>query len=165
MALEIKQLAGSVRTPEETAAAVDAELGQIVKSLVFVAPRPLGRLAPILCLLSGRQQADPAVVAAAAGEVAVRHATEREARDLTGYSPGGIPPFGHGRDVRILMDQDLGRQPWVWAAAGVDSAVFRMSPRTLRMLSNAIVAPLAQSLRDTPAGEGFSSSWRLAGPA
>ena len=145
MALEIKLLAGSGHTPEEAAAAVDAELDQMVKSLVFVAPRPLGRLVPIVCLVSGRQQADPVALAAVAGEVAVRHATDREAQDLIGYPIGGIPPFGHGRDVRVLMDQDLGRHQWVWAAAGAEAALFQVSPGTLRMLSNATVAPLVQA--------------------
>ena len=42
-----------------------------------------------------------------------------------------------------MMDQDLAAYQWVWAAAGTDTAVFRVAPRTLRMLCNAVVAPLA----------------------
>ena len=143
VALDIRLLPESTCTAEEAAAAVDAELGQIVKSLVFVVPRPDGRLAPIVCLVSGRNQVDLNLLAAVTGEVAIRPATLREARELTGYPDGGTPPFGHGRDVRILMDQDLAQYEWVWAAAGVDTAIFRVAPRTLRMLSNAIVAPVA----------------------
>jgi prolyl-tRNA editing enzyme YbaK/EbsC (Cys-tRNA(Pro) deacylase) len=45
--------------------------------------------------------------------------------------------------VRVLMDQDLCAYQWIWAAAGTESAVFRVAPRTLRMLSNAVVAPVA----------------------
>jgi prolyl-tRNA editing enzyme YbaK/EbsC (Cys-tRNA(Pro) deacylase) len=134
----------STHSAEDAAAAVGAGLGQIVKSLVFVAPRPEGRLAAIVCLVSGRNQVDLSLLAAVTGEFAIRRATAREARDLTGYSIGGIPPFGHGRDVRILMDQDLCQYQWVWAAAGTDTAVFRVEPRVLRMLSNAIVSPLAE---------------------
>jgi len=141
--LDIRLMPDSTRSAEEAAAAVDAELGQFVKSLLFVAPRPEGRLVPVVCLVSGRNQVDLSLLAAATGEVAIRGATAREARDLTGYSIGGIPPFGHGRDVPILMDQDLCKYQWVWAAAGTDSAVFRVAPRTLRMLSNALVVPLA----------------------
>jgi prolyl-tRNA editing enzyme YbaK/EbsC (Cys-tRNA(Pro) deacylase) len=143
VALDIRLVPDSTHTPEEIAAAVDGELGQIVKSLVFVAPRPDGRLVPVVCLVSGRDQVDVGLLAAVTGEFAIRGATAREARDLTGYSVGGIPPFGHSRDVRILMDQDLCRYEWVWAAAGTDSAVFRVAPKTLRMLSNAVVAPVA----------------------
>jgi prolyl-tRNA editing enzyme YbaK/EbsC (Cys-tRNA(Pro) deacylase) len=143
VALDIRLMPDSTRSAEEAAAAVDAELGQIVKPLVFVAPRPDGRLVPVVCLVSGRNKVDLGLLAAVTGEFAIRGATAREARDLTGYSVGSIPPFGHGREVRILMDQDLCRYEWVWAAAGTGSAVFRVSPQTLRMLSNAVVAPVA----------------------
>ncbi len=143
VALDIRVFESSTHTAEGAAATVDAEVGQIVTSLVFVAPRPDGRLVPIICLVSGRNQVDLPLLAAVTGEVAIRQATAREARELTGFSSGGIPPFGHGREARILMDQDLGKYQWVWASAGTDSAVFRVSPRTLRMLANAVVAPLA----------------------
>ncbi|HEX7611513.1 MAG TPA: YbaK/EbsC family protein [Candidatus Limnocylindrales bacterium] len=143
--LDIRLMPHAVHTAEEAAAALYAELGQIVKSLVFVAPRPGGRLVPIVCLVSGRNQVDLSLLAAVSGEVAIREATVCEARDLTGYAVGGIPPFGHRRDVRILMDQDLSQYQWVWAAAGTDRDVFRVAPKTLRMLSNALVAPVAET--------------------
>jgi prolyl-tRNA editing enzyme YbaK/EbsC (Cys-tRNA(Pro) deacylase) len=143
VALDIRVFRSSTYTAEETAVTVDAEIGQIVKSLVFVSPRPEGRLIPIICLVSGRNQVDLPLLAAVAGEVSIRQATVRQARELTGFSVGGIPPFGHGREVRILMDQDLCQYQWVWASAGVDSTVFRVPPRTLQMLANAVVTPLA----------------------
>jgi len=143
--LDIRFLPATTHTAAEAAAAVEAELGQIVKSLVFVAPRPDGRLIPFVCLVSGEDRVDLALLAAVTGEFAIRRASAREARELTGYSIGGIPPFGHSRDVRILMDQDVCAYQWVWAAAGTDGAVFRVSPGTLRMLSNAFVAPLADA--------------------
>jgi prolyl-tRNA editing enzyme YbaK/EbsC (Cys-tRNA(Pro) deacylase) len=152
VALDIRVFSGSTRTAQETALTVDAEVGQIVNSLVFVAPRPEGRLASFVCLFSGRNQVDLPLLAAVTGEVAIRQATAREARDLTGYAVGAIPPFGHGRDVRILMDQDLCGYQWIWASAGTDGAVFRVGPKTLRILANAIVAPLAAaSWMTTPA--------------
>jgi prolyl-tRNA editing enzyme YbaK/EbsC (Cys-tRNA(Pro) deacylase) len=143
--LDIRFMPESTHTAEDAAAAVEADLGQIVKSLVFVAPRPEGRLAAIVCLVSGRNYVDLSLLNAVTGEIAIRQATAREVRELTGYSIGGIPPFGHGRDVRVLMDPDLCQYEWVWAAAGADTAVFMVSPRTLRMLSNAVVAPVAQT--------------------
>jgi prolyl-tRNA editing enzyme YbaK/EbsC (Cys-tRNA(Pro) deacylase) len=41
------------------------------------------------------------------------------------------------------MDPDLDRYPEVWAAAGLDRAVFPVTPAALRRLTDAIVAPLA----------------------
>ena len=147
VALDIRFMPAYAHTAQEASAAVGAELGQIVESRVFVAPRPEGRLVAIVCLVSGRNQVDLSLLAAVTGEVEIRPATAREAGELTGYCVGGIPPFGHGRDVPIVMDQDLCRYQWVWAAGGTDKAVFRLAPRVLRMLSNAVVAPLADGFR------------------
>lgn len=145
--LEVSTFAESTHTAEEAAAALGAELGQIVKSLVFVVPGAAGELEPVLCLVSGVNRVDMARLAAVTGEPAIRRATAREANDLTGFTIGGIPPIGHSRSVRVIMDPDLGRYETVWAAAGLPTAVFPVAPATLRMLSNAEVTPLAQVVR------------------
>ena len=137
----------STHTAVEAAAAVGAELGQIVKSLVFVAPRPESDPEPIVCLVSGPNRVDIARLAAVAGEPEIRRATAREANDLTGFVIGGIPPIGFGRTLRVIMDPDLGRYPTVWAAAGLPTAVFEVPPATLRTLANAMVAPITEERR------------------
>ena len=141
--LEVTVFDASTHTAAEAAAAVGAGLGQIVKSLVFVVPTESGP-EPLLCLVSGPNRVDIARLAAVTGEAEIRRATAREAHDLTGFSIGGIPPIGHLRPVRVIMDPDLGRYPVVWAAAGLPTAVFPVPPGTLRVLANATVAPIAE---------------------
>ena len=141
--LEVTVFTESTHTAAEAAEAVGAELGQIVKSLVFVAPDGDG-LEPILCLVAGPDRVDVARLAAVAGEPDIRRATAREANDLTGFVIGGIPPIGHARRTRVIMDPGLGRYPIVWAAAGLPTAVFPVPPATLRTLADAMVAPIAE---------------------
>lgn len=148
--LDVHVFSESTHTAEEAAAAVGAELGQIVKSLVFVAPEADGSLDPIVCLVSGPNRVDLARLAAVTGDADVRRATANEARELTGFTIGGIPPIGHARPVRVVMDPDLGRFEVVWAAAGTPTAVFPVPPATLRMLSNAHVAPICQDRDPAP---------------
>lgn len=145
--LDVHVFAGSTHTAEEAAAAVGAELGQIVKSLVFVAPTDDGGLEPFLCLVSGPNRVDLARLAAVTGASDIRRANANEARELTGFTIGGIPPIGHGRVMRVVMDPALGRFQVVWAAAGTSTAVFPVGPATLRMLSNAHVAPICEERR------------------
>ena len=145
--LDVRVFDESTHTAADAAATVDAELGQIVKSLVFVAPDDDGALEPILCLVSGPNRVDVARLAAVTGERDIRRATAREAQELTGFVIGGIPPFGHVRPVRTVMDPDLGRFQTVWAAAGTPTAVFPVPPATLRILSNAVVAPFTEERR------------------
>jgi prolyl-tRNA editing enzyme YbaK/EbsC (Cys-tRNA(Pro) deacylase) len=144
--LEIHVFDASTHTAQEAAEQVGAELGQIVKSLVFVAPTP-DDLLPIVCLVSGTNRVDLARLAAVIGEPDVRRASAREANDLTGFVIGGIPPIGYPGPLRVIMDPDLGRFQVVWAAAGTPTAVFPVPPATLRMLSNAHVAPIAEERR------------------
>jgi prolyl-tRNA editing enzyme YbaK/EbsC (Cys-tRNA(Pro) deacylase) len=159
--LEIVQFDESTHTAAEAAAALGVELGQIVKSLVFVIPAA-GLPEPVLCLVAGHNRVDLARLAAVASAPDIRRATAREARDLTGYSIGGIPPIGTDRVVRVIMDPDLGRYPVVWAAAGLPTAVFGVPPGTLRILSNAMVVPIAEESAATE-GEATAAAGQRAG--
>jgi Cys-tRNA(Pro) deacylase len=145
--LRIRTFAETTHSAEDAARAVGAELGQIVKSLVFVAPLDGGELQPYVVLVSGSNRVDLARLAAVVGDPDIRRATAREATQLTGYVIGGIPPIGHPRSVKVVMDPDLGRFPVVWAAAGTQNAVFEVPPGTLRTLANATVAPIAEDAR------------------
>jgi prolyl-tRNA editing enzyme YbaK/EbsC (Cys-tRNA(Pro) deacylase) len=147
--IEVTVFDESTHTAAEAAAAVGVDVGQIVKSLVFVIPTPDG-LEPLLCLVAGHNRVDVARLAAVTGAAEVRRASAREAHDLTGFSIGGIPPIGHARPIRVIMDPDLGRYPVVWAAAGLPTTVFPVPPGTLRILSNATVAPIAEERSPDP---------------
>src|SRR3954452_6956431 len=147
--LEIVTFDESTHTAEEAARAVGAEVGQIVKSLVFVADRDDGP-EPCLVLVSGANMVDVSLLAAVLTEPRMRRATADEARAFTGYTIGGIPPFGHGRAIRTVMDPDLGRFARIWAAAGTANTVFAVTPHTLRVLANAVVAPIAVAPLRTP---------------
>jgi prolyl-tRNA editing enzyme YbaK/EbsC (Cys-tRNA(Pro) deacylase) len=160
--LDIHEFGESTHTAEDAAAAVGAEIGQIVKSLVFVAPAADGSLEPLLCLVSGPNRVDLARLAAVAAAPDVRRASANEARELTGFTIGGIPPIGHGRPMRVIMDPDLGRFQVVWAAAGTQNAVFPVPPGTLRMLSNAHVAPICEERRQA---DVLAEQAGLTGPA
>jgi len=144
VSLEIRTFPASTHTAEQAARAVGAQLGQIVKSLVFVTSHDDGTLEPILCLVSGPNRVDLARLGAFVGRSDVRKATAREANELTGFVIGGIPPFGHHRRLRVVMDPDLGRFAIVWAAAGLPDAVFPIAPASLRVLADAQVAPIVE---------------------
>src|SRR3954452_3903894 len=147
--IEVTVFDESTHTAQEAAAALGAELGQIVKSLVFAVPGENGP-EPLLCLVSGPNRVDIARLAEVTGVADIRRATAREARNMTGYSIGGIPPIGHPGPVRAIMDPDLRRYPVVWAAAGLPTAVFPLPPATLQVLANATIASIAEPPADGP---------------
>src|SRR5436305_14680363 len=132
----VKQFPQGTRTASDAARAVGCELGQIVKSLVFMAAGH-----PVVALVSGPNRLDESKLAAVAGEP-VGKADAEVARAATGYAIGGVPPFGHASDVPVFMDHDLLQHATVWAAARRPESVFEIAPDRLRELSRARVADL-----------------------
>ena len=103
-----------------------------MKSLVFLADG-----APVVVLCSGADRVDEPKLAAALGTAGVRRATPDEAKAATGYAIGGVPPFAHATDLRVLVDDGLFAFATVWAAAGLPDAVFAVAPADLMRLSGA----------------------------
>ena len=62
------------------------------------------------------------------------------------------------RPLRVFMDPGLGRFPVVWAAAGLPTAVFAVPPATLRILSNATVAPITEERRAADVASDIAAS-------
>jgi prolyl-tRNA editing enzyme YbaK/EbsC (Cys-tRNA(Pro) deacylase) len=139
--VDARELPDSTRTAPEAAAAVGCEVGAIVKSLVF----RIGDEA-VLALVSGSNRADEALLEAGFG-APVERADADFVRAATGYSIGGVPPIGHPRPLRTLVDEDLLRHPVVWGAAGTPRSVFAMEPQELARLTGGEVVKLAAPAR------------------
>jgi prolyl-tRNA editing enzyme YbaK/EbsC (Cys-tRNA(Pro) deacylase) len=137
---EIRRFPSGTRTAADAAAAIGCRIGQIVKSLVFVAD---GR--PFLALTSGENRADPGRLAALLGGGDVRRANADEAREATGFAIGGTPPFGYPRPLTVLVDRDLLGYEVLWAAAGTPDAVFPIVPERLVEASGGRVADFKEA--------------------
>ena len=134
MAPEILRFPEGTRTAAHAAAAVGCELGQIVKSLVFLCDGEA-----VLALTSGTNRVDTAQLGTVLGGTITR-ADADGVRDATGYAIGGTPPFGHARPLRAVVDRALLAYDTVWAAAGTPDTVFELTPGDLVRASGAEVA-------------------------
>jgi prolyl-tRNA editing enzyme YbaK/EbsC (Cys-tRNA(Pro) deacylase) len=63
-------------------------------------------------------------------------------KERTGFSTGGVPPFGHLSPLPVFIDEDLTGFEVVWAAAGTPFAVFAVKPAELVRASGGVVADL-----------------------
>ncbi len=139
LAIEVRHFAEGTRTAQEAAQAVGASLGQIAKSMVFLAD---GK--PVLVLTSGPNRVDTAKVARHLDASQVRRASADEVRQATGFAIGGVPPFGHIRSLTVLFDRDLLQFETVWGAAGTPNAVFPIEPGRLAEASGAVIADIKE---------------------
>lgn len=135
VAIEIRRYPAGTHTAQDAAAAIGCDVAQIVKSLVFLAAGE-----PVVVLVSGADRVGEPKLAAVLGVSSVRRATANEARGATGFVVGGVPPFGHGAHIRVVVDSALLRHEEVWAAAGLPDAVFPIRPADLVRLAKATEA-------------------------
>lgn len=122
------------RTAVDAAAALECDVEQIVKSLIFNADGEL-----VLALTSGANQVDTDKLASAADRPSCGRADADQVRATTGYAIGGVPPFGHDQPVRTWIDPHLLTMNEVWAAAGTPKTVFAIDPNELVTITGATV--------------------------
>jgi len=128
-------LSVSARTCAEAADALQVQVGQIAKSVIF---RRKADEAAVLVVASGDRRVDEKKVAAQVGAIGRADAEFVMAR--TGFSIGGVSPVGHTTPPVVLIDRDLFRFDEVWAAAGHPNGVFKLAPQALVALTGAPVA-------------------------
>lgn len=111
----------STQTAADAAAAVGCELGQIVKTLFFMAD---GR--PTVALVAGDRQVDTSQLAEilGIGRKKLKMGTPEQVLEQTGYPVGGVSPVGLEKPCDVVVDASLQRFEEVWAAAGAGNAVF-----------------------------------------
>jgi prolyl-tRNA editing enzyme YbaK/EbsC (Cys-tRNA(Pro) deacylase) len=136
--LTVVELPGSTRTAAEAAQAVGCQVGQIVKSLVFMGQHSQR---PILVIASGANRVNESRIEGLIGEP-LGKADAEFVRLQTGYAIGGVPPVGHSQPLETYIDQDLLRYSRVWAAAGTPHAVFELDPADLPALTGGQVVSI-----------------------
>jgi len=139
VAIEIRRFAASTRTAQDAAREIGVSVGEIVKSLVFLAADR-----PIVALCCGDRRVSEDRLREALGATAVRRASADEAKRSTGYAIGGVPPFAHETYCETVIDEDMSRFGTVWAAAGLPDAVFEIAVTDLRRLADAKSAHIAE---------------------
>jgi Cys-tRNA(Pro) deacylase len=142
LSVEIVEFEETTRTAQDAAHTIGCQVAQIVKSLLFIVDGQ-----PVMALVSGVNRLDERKLAAlrGAGRKQVERADADTAKAATGFSIGGVPPFGHTSRLPVYVDEDLTRFDVVWAAAGTPFAVFAITPEELVRASQATVADLRRT--------------------
>lgn len=129
----------STKTCELAAEAVGCEVGQIVKSLVFVADST-----PVLALVAGDRRGDTAAIARMLGAKSVHFADAETVRGATGYAIGGVSPYDLPDALTVLVDASLERFDVVYTAAGTPSSMVRIDRPVLFELVGGTVAQVSK---------------------
>ncbi len=120
---------GSTPTAVLAAEKLGVEVGNIAKSLLFVAKD--GRYFMVVC--PGDRKVNNSKLKAAIG-IKTRMADAEQTRAATGFQAGGVCPFGV-EGIEILLDTSLQNYATIYPAAGTDSSGVPMSFEELRRIT------------------------------
>ena len=135
---------------------------QIGKSLAFLL---CGE--PLCIVLRGDDRVDRGQLAAQLGMVSKNErrkltiASRNECVEIWGYPPGSMPPFGHRRPVRTIVDERLATTEGLLAVGGGSAyALVQLDAAALLTLSNAEVLPITKDLDSLCEAHGILSRRR-----
>jgi Cys-tRNA(Pro) deacylase len=137
---EIYAFANSTENAYLAAQALGVELGQIVKSVIFLAD---GK--PMLVLMSGDMNVDTKKLKKLLEFRKVRIADAETVLAVTGYPVGAVPPVAHRQAMPTYMDESLKRFSNIYPAAGTTSNMFATTFEELLKLTEADVINVAAS--------------------
>ena len=137
---QVIQMPESTHSALAAANAIQCDVAQIVKSLIFRGKRTGS---PILVLASGRNRVDVKKLKALIGEKPSK-ADADFVRKHTGFAIGGVPPFGHVSQMQTFLDEDLLQYAELWAAAGTPFALFKLTPDELQTMTQGTITNIRE---------------------
>lgn len=137
----ILPMAVSTATVTDAAGALGVEPSAIIKSLVFLAEDQ-----PFLVVNSGTARVDRKKLADYLGmnRRRVKFATTEQALTVTGYVVGSMPPFGHRRPLRTIVDRAAVQRKEIYGGGGDVDALVRVSSVELIEATQAEIADVSE---------------------
>ncbi|MDA7703121.1 YbaK/EbsC family protein [Candidatus Pelagibacter sp.] len=137
--LEVIILENSARTAQDAAAALDCNVGAIVKSLLFKTDDGF-----ILCLVAGDKRCSLNKLKKIKDKKDISMASPEDVKVQTGYTIGGVSPIGHLKKIEIIIDNSLERFNELFAAAGHPNCVFKINYKDIQKITNGKVEDIIE---------------------
>ena len=137
--LEVIILENSARTAQDAAAALDCNVGAIVKSLLFKTDDGF-----ILCLVAGDKRCSLNKLKKIKDKKDISMASPEDVKVQTGYTIGGVSPIGHLKKIEIIIDNSLERFNELFAAAGHPNCVFKINFKNIQKITNGKVEDIIE---------------------
>ena len=134
----IRSFTNSTENAYLAAEALGVELGQIVKSIVFLVDAE-----PVLVLMSGDMNVHTKKLKNLLGVRKVRIADAETVESITGYPVGAVPPVAHRQRIPTYLDESLNRFSKIYPAAGTAQNMFDTTFDELLRLTTAEVIDVA----------------------
>jgi Cys-tRNA(Pro) deacylase len=118
----------------------ERELGvsreRIIKSMLFTDEKG----DPVMGIVTGDKRVDAKKLRACCGAHELSFTRPRAVKRMTGYEVGALPPVGHQKRIRTVIDSKVMTFDNVYGGGGAVNALLEIDPTDIKMLTNAIVA-------------------------
>ena len=141
---EVSRFPEGTETAEASSTALGVGLERIVKSIVLDAGS-----GPAIALLPGDRKVDTKKAARVLGVKKARLAAPESVLEWTGFPVGAVPPLGHRQKIRVLMDQRIPSEGFIYPAAGRINNAFRTTFKELREVTDAQVCGISKVQQGT----------------
>ena len=138
---EILHLEVPTPTVESAAQAVQSEVEQIIKSILFLVDGQ-----PVLAIACGTSSIGRRPIADlfGVGKKRIKLASPEIVREISGYEVGAMPPFGHQKPLTTLIDRRVLELRQAYAGGGAENALLRLDPQEILRVSGARVLDLLE---------------------
>jgi Cys-tRNA(Pro) deacylase len=136
---QIHSFAESTESAYLAAQALGVEIGQIVKSVIFLAD---GK--SVLILMSGDMNVDNKKLKKLLEVRKVRIADADTVLAVSGYPVGAVPPMAHRQAMETYIDDSLRRFTQIYPAAGTTKNMFVTTFEELLKITNAQIISVAK---------------------
>ena len=126
------------------AKALRVEVGQIVKSVLFLADGQA-----VLVLMSGDMNVDTKKLRKLLEARKIRIADFETVMSVTGFPVGAVPPFAHRQKIPTYLDESLNRFSVIYPAAGASNNMFPTTFDELLQLTKAQIINVGKSKKQT----------------
>ena len=127
----------TTKTSAEAAEALNVELGQIAKSILFRSGEHYG-----LFVAAGDIKISDKKVKKLLGGGRAKIAKPDEVEQITGYQVGGVCPYDIDRSIPIYLDSSMKRFDVVYTSAGTPHSLLPISFEQLKMVTDGMVADI-----------------------
>lgn len=132
--LQIILFDSSTHTSELAAETLGVAVGQIAKSLVFLADGE-----PVVVVTCGDKKVNTKELARQIGCKKLKFADSATVEETTGFPPGGVSPVGLLTPLPVYVDKSLYQYDVVYAAAGTANSALPVSTARLQEVIGAEV--------------------------
>lgn len=130
---EVLETSADTHTAQQAADVHGVPVSNIVKSLLLCHESENGKRF-FLVLTPGDVRLDIEKWSSRLAVTPLRMANADEVKATTGYSIGGVPPFGHSTKIETYIEDGFDGEIELVAAAGSANSVFKISLNQLREL-------------------------------